>query len=266
MFSDQLNFIYAVILAFFVSFIAYKKEALTKDGAVAAFILGAIIFGFGGIKWSVPLLAFFIPSSILSHFRKNKKNKVDEFFEKSGRRDFGQVLANGAAGGILVIVNYFFPSVLWFWFYAVYFAVMSSDTWATELGTLKERKTYNILTFRRVEQGVSGGISLFGLFAALAGSAVIGLSALPWLNNLSVIFPVIIVAGFIGSLIDSSIGASIQVQYQCNVCGKLTERKIHCDTQTGKVRGLEWFNNDWVNFVSGLTGVATFYLIFSAIA
>ncbi len=266
MFSEPVNLILAVTLAFFISSLAYKKESLSKDGAVAAFLLGSLIFGLGGIKWSVPLLTFFITSSFFSNLRKKRTNRMDEVFEKTGKRDFWQVVANGGFGGILVMVNFFYPNEIWFLLYTVYLAVMTADTWATELGTLKMRKTYNITTFRQVEQGVSGGVSVAGMLAALIGAAVIGLSSAPWLSNLIFLIPAITFTGFGGSIIDSFLGATVQVQYGCRVCGKVTERKSHCGSKTVRVKGLSWFNNDWVNFVSGMAGVFIFYIIFSAIA
>ncbi len=261
MFSLWIKLIISFSLAFFVSWVAFKREFLTKSGAVATFFLAVVIFYYGGIKWSIPVLMFFLPSSFLSKLNNSKRSGFQNIFEKAGSRDFWQVSANGGAGGILVLVNHFIPSETWFYLYVAYLSIMSADTWATELGTLKSRKTYNVLTFRPVEQGISGGVSLFGIFASLAGSSVVVLSALPWLTGNPGIIFLLIITGLLGSLIDSVLGATVQVQYKCGNCFAVTERKKHCNIETTKIKGISWFNNDWVNFSAGITGILIFYLI-----
>ena len=51
------------------------------------------------------------------------------------------------------------------------------------IGTLTKRKTYNILTFRKCEQGISGGISTIGTVGAFLGGVVVVLFSSPWLNT-----------------------------------------------------------------------------------
>ncbi len=266
MFSEILNLTISFILAFFVSWVAFEKGFLSKSGSIATFFLAMVIFYFGGIKWSVPVLTFFIPSSLLSKLNHSVKRTLQGIFEKSSERDFWQVAANGAVGGVLVLIDNFFPDERWFLLYVSYFAIMSADTWATELGTLRRRKTYNVLTFEPVKQGISGGVSFFGLGASILGAAVVSFSALPWLNGNFGIALLLTVTGLLGSLIDSILGATIQVQYRCVNCSVVTERNLHCNTKTKKIKGVAWFNNDWVNFTAGVIGILIFYLIETLIA
>jgi uncharacterized membrane protein len=67
---------------------------------------------------------------------------------------------------------------------------------------------------------------------------------------------IIILAGLIGSLFDSTLGATIQAIYWCETCNKETERhpRHSCGTQTYQVRGWSWINNDGVNFACSLMG------------
>jgi uncharacterized membrane protein len=59
----------------------------------------------------------------------------------------------------------------------------------------------------------------------------------------------VFLAGLIGSLADSILGATLQVIYVCAACGRETEKHpTHsCGGQTEKLRGLHWMSNDWVN-------------------
>jgi uncharacterized protein (TIGR00297 family) len=133
-------------------------------------------------------------------------------------------------------------------------AASASDTWATEIGTMYGMRPRSILTWRRVPRGTSGGISLFGTIAAIAGASFIGIVAriCGWpvpVTNAAVL------GGVAGSLIDSLLGATVQSRRWCDTCNRETERAVHdCGSATRRSRGLGWIDNDVVNFVSGALG------------
>lgn len=257
-----LSFITGVILAAIVAFFSYRAKFLTLSGSVATFLLAGFIFGLGGVKWSVPIISFFILSSLLSKFRKKKNEEVEMFFEKTGVRDHWQVAANGGIGGILVIINSFYSSDIIYLTYLASLAAVCADTWATEIGTLKKTDTYNILNFKPIEQGTSGGISVMGSLGALLGATVIFLSGVYWLTeNVATQMFIIVFAGLFGSFFDSLLGATMQAQNKCNVCGKITERDIHCGNATDHHKGYKWLNNDLVNLFASIFGIL-FLLIF----
>jgi len=134
-------------------------------------------------------------------------------------------------------------------------ASVCADTWSTEIGTLVKTKTIDILSFKEINQGISGGISLRGIFASFTGAFVIAATSLPWIeSNYQINIIIITLAGFIGSITDSVLGSSIQAQYKCKVCGSVTERKIHCDERAFLLKGKRWINNDAVNFGAGISG------------
>jgi len=249
-------------IALVIVTLSYKVKFLTLGGSIATFFLAGTIFSLGGIQWSIPILTFFIFSSILSKLRKKKNAEIELFFEKTGVRDHFQVLANGGIGGVLVIINYIFPNQFFYLIYLSSLAAVCADTWATEIGTWKRTATYNVLNLKPIEQGVSGGISVIGTFGALLGSIAISLSGLFW-NDLPLAqyFLLIVFAGVFGSFFDSILGATIQSQNKCNVCSKITERGIHCGKETNFHSGWEWINNDVVNFLSGAAGAAVIFII-----
>ena len=63
-------------------------------------------------------------------------------------------------------------------------------------------------------------------------------------------------AGLLGSLADSALGATLQAIYTCPKCQKETERHpLHsCGSPTTLAHGLSWLNNDWVNITCTLVG------------
>ena len=171
-----------------------------------------------------------------------------------------QVLANGGLGGLLVMLNVLYSSELFYLAYVSSLAVVCSDTWSTEIGTLLKTKTISIKNFKETEQGTSGGISVPGSIGAVLGAFIIPVSSLFWLDSILLIS----ISGFLGNIVDSLLGAVVQAQYKCSVCGKITERKYHCGNRTILLKGMKWLNNDVVNFISAFTGVL-FLLIFKEI-
>lgn len=249
--------------ALLVVIVSYRLRFLTFDGAIATLLLAFFIFGIGGLKWSIPMLTFFIFSSLLSKLRKNKNQEVESYFEKSGTRDFWQVLANGGLCGLIIILYSLSQSEVYYLIYLSVLASVCADTWATEFGTWNKTATYNILNFQPIEQGKSGGISVNGIVGALSGSLIIAISGFSWSSiNLILFFPLVIFSGLFGSIIDSFLGASIQSQHSCKVCEKITEKKIHCGEVTSHSSGFLWVNNDLVNFFAGLAG-ALFIITFN---
>lgn len=250
--------IYAgTFLAFIVVIAAYKLSFLTKDGAGAAFVLGSLIFGLGGIKWSAPLLVFFFSASLFSGIRKDLNN----IQQRGGRRDSIQVLANGVFVGILVIVNKIDPQENYYWMSVASIAAVCSDTWSTEIGTLKKRATYNIANLRKTEPGISGGVSVVGSIAGIAGAVIVCAASVAWING-KIYLPVfVILAALIGNIIDSLLGAILQGKFKCTQCGRITERNYHCGSRSILINGLAAVNNDVVNFIASISGGLSFYLI-----
>jgi len=258
-------------LALLVALAAWRARALTPGGAAAALGLGTLVFGLGGLAWAVLLLGFFISSSVLSRTFRRRKATLDEDFSKGSQRDAGQVLANGGVAGLFTLLHLLFPlSGLPFLAFAGTLAAVNADTWATELGVLSRRPPRLISTGKVVERGASGGISLAGLLAALGGAVLIaGLATLPALpapadtgtasspgGVFIIIMGVVTLAGLVGSLVDSLLGATLQVIYTCPTCAKETERHpTHtCGTATVYKRGWRWLNNDWVNAACAMAG------------
>ena len=256
-----LNFWGAIILGIVIVYPSFRFSLLKKSGAIAAFLLAVLIFGIGGLKWSVPLLFFFFPASLLSKLRKRFNPEADLDFAKGSARDAWQVMANGGIGVVLILLNVFYPSKLFYLAYVASFASASADTWATEIGTLFNKKTVNIVKFVRVESGQSGGISVPGTIGGFAGAIIIGFSALRWIALPELI--AVSLAGFLGCFFDSFLGSIFQLQYVCRTCGKVTERKLHCSRKTNYFKGVKFLNNDAVNFFASLFSAIIVIAFFS---
>ena len=216
--------------------LAHRAHALTRSGALAAWAVGTVVFGVGGWWAAGALLTFFVSSSLLSRWRRRQKEALG--YEKGGRRDAGQVLANGGvAAACLLLMALGIPNALLLFLAAL--AAANSDTWATEIGSALGGQPYDIRTGRRADAGTSGAVSLAGTLAALAGAALLGLFA-----GSPKAFLVVTLAGFGGALCDSLLGATVQAQWRDPAKpGRWTERP-----QAGPPgRGLRGVGNDAVN-------------------
>ena len=253
-----------IITAIFIALLAYRARSLSRNGAVAAAFVGSIIFGIGGWKWAILLLTFFTTSSALSRAFKVRKQRMDEKYAKGHERDAGQVFSNGGLATAFVLVHALYPGSTIGWVgFAASLAAVNADTWATELGVLNPTPPRLITDLKkRVEKGTSGGVSLFGTFASLMGSAAIALPTSLMTDHWALL-PLITFAGLAGSLFDSFLGATLQAMYYCPADKKETEKHpLHtCGTETIHKRGWKGLNNDWVNFACGAFGALCALLV-----
>jgi uncharacterized protein (TIGR00297 family) len=266
--AEMIGFSVGMGLSLIAAMLSVRLRFLDLSGAIGAFILGVIVFGLGRWAFTIPMLTFFILSSLLSKFGQKNKHVVNLIFAKSGVRDIFQVLANGGLGGVFAIFWYLYPLELFYFLFIASLAAVTADTWATEIGVLSRRSPRSILDFKKVPKGASGGVTLVGTLGAATGAIVLVSSGYiasphnsPRLIGLNELF-LLIFSGFAASLVDSLLGATLQAQYRCLQCQKITEKEHHCnDKETVLIRGYRWLNNDMVNITAAFSGVLFFSLV-----
>lgn len=260
--SYEANFIYLSIpLSLAMAVVSYRLRFLTMNGAAALIVLALLLFGLGGLKWTIPILFFFISASSISKLKRGSNvSDGGTMMEKSKARNYLQVVANGGIGAALVTLNLITQSELWYFAFVIIVAVACADTWATEIGTRFGKRTISIITLQKIETGLSGGVSTFGTLAAFGGSLCIGLISYYYIDDLKIIF-VIILFGFLGSVIDSLLGATVQAKYRCNNCNSILENNEHCNENSDLIKGFRRINNDSVNFLSGLISSIIFLVL-----
>ena len=136
-----------------VAWLGYQKASLSKSGFWGAVLVGTLIMGFGGALWFILLMVFFISGSALSHFQKEQKGEVAANFAKTGKRDFGQALANGGLGSLLAVLSHIIiPLEVAFGLFLGVMATVNADTWATEIGVLSKSNPRSLLSWDEVPQ------------------------------------------------------------------------------------------------------------------
>lgn len=240
-------------LGIFIAAASYRFGLLTADGAVATFLLASVVFGIGGWKWTLPLVSFFLLSSLIS--RINGRTSRDRVSNREAiGRNSAQVFANGAVAGIIAIVSSWYGEQLLYPLAVGSVSAVTADTWGTEVGVMSKGRTVRMIPWGDVPKGANGGVTALGLVAGIAGSVVIVASAAPWLET--TFYAWIVVAGLAGSLVDSLIGGALQAEYRCPVCGSLGGMRTHCNGQpTALIRGVRFVNNDTVNWICAASGM-----------
>jgi uncharacterized protein (TIGR00297 family) len=246
-----------LLLAAIVSALAYRIGTLTRSGAVAACAVGTVVFGLGGWLSAAALLTFFGTSTLLSRWRRSVKAQFG--YEKGGRRDAGQVLANGGAAALCVLLPVFFPHFGTMRSHLLFLAALAAanaDTWATEIGSALGGRPYDLRTGKPAPAGTSGAVSLLGTGAALAGAALLGLFAgsLPG-------WGIVTAAGLGGAFLDSVLGATVQARWRDPLRPERWTEQLQTEPPA---LGWRWVNNDVVNGLCTLGAVLLALLLMSA--
>ncbi len=229
-----------ILLSGVTASIFFKK--LTPVAAITGGFLGWFIYAGDGYRGLTLIAAFFILGTVATSWKKKEKSSIRANAGHQSTRTSGQVIANAgiaALAGLLAILFPKWKDLLQLMMAGSLSAAMA-DTLSSELGMVYGRRTYHILTWKHDEKGQDGVVSLEGLLIGAAGSLVIGIiyitgitgqATSPSGHSRITLFLIILLAGTIGNLADSLLGA-------------LFER-----------RGL--LSNNTVNFGNTLTGALT---------
>ena len=241
-------------LAAAIASLAWRARWLSRSGAVAATLIGALSVA-ASWQWGALLIWFFASSSLLTRWRSRVKvGRTRGVVEKAGARDAVQVMANGALFALSGVLGAWTGSTLWQAFGLGSLATAAADTFATEVGTALSATPRFILGGTRVAAGTSGAVSGIGTLASLAGGGAIGGAALAmgWPADVAAI---VVAAGVLGAFADTVMGATVQERRQCHRCHQATESRVHeCGAATAHAGGIGGFRNDLVNVTSGALG------------
>jgi len=209
---DVLLVVIAVFVGFTFGYFAFRAKTADLSGLFSAALVGTILLVFAapmGTQWFLIMLSFFILGSIATKYKFEYKKRIGVEQGKGGARGYRNVFANGIIAAAAAVLFGVFQMPVFIVLYVGCVATAAADTLASEIG-VTGGIPYLITTFRKVPVGTNGGITIKGEFVALMGSVTISLIAL----LLNVITPEMMVlcsiAGFIGTNIDSLIGATLE--------------------------------------------------------
>ena len=251
------------IIVGIASIFILKFKILDFKGTLLSIFMGNIIYLSTGIIGFILVIEFFIISFIFTKYKFKQKRKKGIAQEKEGTRSWTNVIANGFGFTIFALLYNFYNIDLLLIGFITAIAVTTGDTLATEIGLLSKKNPRSIINLKVIEPGTSGGITILGTIAGIFGISIILISSLST-NFLTDYFSIlyILIGAFLGIMIDSILGATIQAQYYCVKCNKYTELSTHHNTKNKLVKGKTIIDNNIVNLLSTISGSIIAILLF----
>lgn len=207
---------WAVWILFFMlltgMYASVKTKRLTIVAALTGGLLSILIYAGAGFTGIAMIAAFFVLGTVVTSWQIKKKEWLMIAEKNYGKREWTQVAANACMAALISLIAFLFPehNLLWHLMIAASFSSATADTLSSELGNIYGKRFYNILTFRKDTRGLDGVISLEGTLCGVAGSLVIAVIYCIGFVPDGYLFFVVVIAGTIGNLFDSILGAAFQ--------------------------------------------------------
>jgi len=205
----------------------------TTGGAVAgAAVCFALLWG-AGLAGFAGLLTVFVLTWIATRFGYKHKQRLGTAEARTGRNSI-QVLANlGMSAGCAILYSTLWPDRRLLVALAAALAEAAADTVSSEMGQALGGAPRLITTWKKVEPGTDGAVSLAGTMDGATAAVAVGLvfvlsRIFSWRS-----FAVCAGAGVAGMIFDSFLGATLE----------------------------RWLGNNAVNFVSTIFAVGLAFLL-----
>jgi len=238
--------------------LAFRLKTMDRGGLISGIAIGILILAGGGWPWLILIMLFFTASAPSTHLKYEYKRSIGYGQEKGGVRGWRNTFANGGVAAIAAAAELWSGGDIYAAAFLGAVSAATSDTLATEIGLLSKIKPRLITDLRReVASGTSGGVTPLGELMTILGGLMIGVAAV--LLGFSDAPPLKVVlagviGGFVGSTVDSALGATVQGIYLCEACGQDVENGIHHGRPTKHLRGVRLVDNNVVNFFATLFG------------
>lgn len=252
--DDALRWLAAVVFGCAIVPFMLRMRWLDLPGALCGGLIAGVAVGLGGWAWIIPAAVFFSLTSLLTAYRRPVR--------AAGMRSMSQVAVNAGLPVLIPVIGYAVTGdQVWYAVSIGGIAAGIADSWASEIGRFSGRDPLSLRTFRRVPKGTSGAVSPLGSAATVLGALLVGgFGAL--FGGLAMV-PVGLVAGVVGSLLDTLIGATVQARFVCESCGSTVEDRLHCGAPTRPSSGWRWVGNDAVNTCANAAGMAVGFGVFA---
>jgi uncharacterized protein (TIGR00297 family) len=160
-----------------LAIVGWVVRSVDVSGAIGGWILGTIIIIGGGPPLYVALLAFFVIGTATTKLGYARKAKAGLAQEKGGRRGASHAFANTGVAAVCAIACWRGLGLVPLFMGVAALATAAADTAGSEIGQLIGRYTFLPLSFRRVERGTQGAVSLEGTLAGIVAAFIVGAAA-----------------------------------------------------------------------------------------
>ncbi len=204
----------AMIFSLVLGYLAYRAKIADVSAVLSATLIGVLIIVFTNVLWIFLLLTFFILGGASTKYKYRFKKSIGLAQPKGGVRNYDNVFSNSTAALVLAVAHGIYPQFGPFLTYAYLgtVATATGDTLASEIGTTSRVKPRMITTLKFVEPGIDGGVTPIGQFVAIIGPMLIGILAALFglVDNIPLAILITTIGGFLGTNIDSLLGATLQ--------------------------------------------------------
>ena len=214
-----------------LGYFTWKINVATVTGILMGLIFSLVVVIFGGYEWFLVIVVFFGGGSLVSRIGYEKKKERNSGQENNGLREAKNVLANGLVAVLCVLgfamgPEFIVPREMFVFAFGGAVSAAMADTISSEIGLLFKSPRL-ITTFKKVEYGTDGGVTLHGTFSGILGAILIAIAMEVCIGIGILGMVVIVLGGFLGMMMDSLLGAMFEDRF---------------------------LSNEGVNFISTLTG------------
>jgi uncharacterized protein (TIGR00297 family) len=215
MFGYNVDIIYllkVLAFSFFLGYLSFRVRIADISAMLSATLIGVVIIISSNINWFFILLAFFLLGSMFTRYKYAFKLEHGTAEGKHGTRGYKNVFSNSLAALVLAMAYGVFPShaAVLMAAYLGSLATACGDTLASEVGQTFKGEPRMITTLKIAKRGTDGAVSWLGEGAALFGSLAIAVLAYCLIQQDMILLLVVTAGGFIGTNIDSALGATLQ--------------------------------------------------------
>lgn len=246
----SVDFTIGAIIALVTIMLVFFLKLIDYYGSLLAGVYILFFYDIGSFKLLSILMGCYILSVIIHVIRKVKKVNCDDIVEKEHKKDFFQILVNGIFALCACLLCQIADDVRFLYIACICISASFIDSVSSDIGTMSKKDSYDIFKRKRVEKGLSGGISFLGSISSLIGAILLAvyIVVLYSLSPIYVLYYTLLILS--GTIVDTIFGSLLQVKYKCSECGKITEKKTHCNKETVYHSGFRFVNNDIVNLMA----------------
>ncbi|WP_292366780.1 MULTISPECIES: DUF92 domain-containing protein [unclassified Methanoculleus] len=213
---EELNFkvdltilVAAAVIAFGFGYTSYRLRVADVSGLFSGAMIGIILIVFADVRWFLIMLAFFIVGAGATRYRYSEKEQLGVAQEHGGVRGYFNVFANGLVATAAAILYGITGQAAFVALFMGSVASAAADTAASEIG-VTGKTPYLITTLKQVPRGTNGGVTLRGEVASIVAAALV--AGVAWAMGVADprMVAVTVAAGFIGTNIDSLVGATLE--------------------------------------------------------
>jgi uncharacterized protein (TIGR00297 family) len=199
----------AVIIAFSFGYFSYRFKTADVSGLFSGALVGVVLIVFADVRWFLIMLVFFILGAVSTRWKYEYKLRMGVEQSHGGARGYLNVFANGSVALAAAVLWGVTQNTIFLALFVGSVASAAADTMASEIGVCGG-KPYLITTFRKVPTGTNGGVTLLGEGVSIIGAVIVSLSAYLMGVITLPVAGVCILAGFLGTNIDSVAGALLE--------------------------------------------------------